>query len=88
MEQFKVELPKEVTDAIKVEVLNTFKEAKNGVYQDKYPVYLTKKQACEYLNISNRTLNEWLKKETIPFKHIGKAYRFNRHELDKFMATK
>ena len=22
------------------------------------------------------------------FKHIGKTYRFNRNELDKFMATK
>lgn len=88
MEQFKVELPKEVTDAIKVEVLNTFKEAKNDVYQDKYPVYLTKKQACEYLNISNNTLNDWIANEDIPYKHIGKTYRFNRNDLDKFMATK
>lgn len=88
MEQFKVELPKEVTDAIKVEVLNTFKEAKNDVYQDKYPVYLTKKQASEYLNISNNTLNDWIANEDIPYKHIGKNYRFNRNDLDKFMATK
>lgn len=88
MEQFKVELPKEVTDAIKVEVLNTFKEAKNGVYQDKYPVYLTKKQACEYLNISNNTLNEWISSDSVPFKKIGRSYRFNRNDLDKFMATK
>jgi excisionase family DNA binding protein len=88
MEQFKVELPKEVTDAIKVEVLNTFKEAKNDVYQDKYPVYLSKKQACKYLNISNKTLDEWIEKEDIPYKHIGKTYRFNRNDLDKFMATK
>ena len=88
MEQFKVELPKEVTDAIKVEVLNTFKEAKNGVYQDKFPLYLSKKQTCEYLGISNRTLNEWIATGDIPYKHIGKTYRFNRNDLDKFMATK
>lgn len=88
MEQLKVELPKEVTDAIKIEVLNTFKEAKNDVYQDKFPLYLSKKQACEYLRIANRTLNEWISTGDIPYKHIGKTYRFNRNELDKFMATK
>lgn len=88
MEQLKVELPKEVTDAIKIEVLNTFKEAKNDVYQDKFPLYLSKKQACEYLGIANRTLNEWIETGDIPYKHIGKTYRFNRNDLDKFMATK
>ena len=88
MEQLKVELPDNVSDAITTAVFDSFKKAREVSQNDKYPVYLTKKQACEYLNISNRTLNDWIEKEDIPFKHIGKTYRFNRNELDKFMATK
>ena len=88
MEQLKVELPDNVSDAITTAVFDSFKKAREVSQNDKYPVYLTKKQACEYLNISNRTLNDWIEKEDIPFKHIGKVYRFNRNDLDKFMATK
>ena len=88
MEQLKVELPKEVTDAIKIEVLNAFKEAKNNVYKDKFPLYLSKKQTCDYLGIANKTLNEWISTGDTPYKHIGKTYRINRYDLDKFMATK
>ena len=86
--KLKVELPKEITDAIKIEVLNAFKEVKNDAYQDKFPLYLSKKQACKYLNISNKTLDDWIATDDIPYKHIGKTYRFNRNDLDKFMATK
>ena len=49
---------------------------------------MSKKQTCEYLGIANRTLNEWIETGNIPYKHIGKTYRFNRNDLDKFMATK
>lgn len=85
--QLKVELPKDVTDAIATAVLDTFKAAQKHSHSD-LPLYLSKKQACEYLNISNKTLDEWIEKEDIPYKHIGKTYRFNRNDLDKFMATK
>ncbi len=86
-EQLKVELPKNVTDAITTAVFDTFKTAQKASTND-WPLYLSKKQACEYLNISNKTLDEWIEKEDIPYKHIGKTYRFNRNDLDKFMATK
>ncbi|MCI6852356.1 MULTISPECIES: helix-turn-helix domain-containing protein [Limosilactobacillus] len=88
MEQLKVELPDNVSDAITAAVFDSFRKAREASQSDNYPIYLTKKQACEYLNISNRTLNDWIEKENIPFKHIGKTYRFNRYDLDKFMATK
>lgn len=87
MEQLKVELPKEITDAIKSEVIQAFQEAKNSKRND-FPMYMSKKQTCEYLGIANRTLNQWIKTGDIPYKHIGKTYRFNRNDLDKFMATK
>ena len=87
MEQLKVELPKNVTDAITAAVFDTFKTAQKASSND-WPLYLSKKQACKYLNISNKTLNEWIATGDIPYKHIGKTYRFNRNDLDKFMATK
>ncbi|MCC4435861.1 excisionase family DNA-binding protein [Limosilactobacillus reuteri] len=88
MEAMKVELSKEITDSIKLEVLNAFQEAKDNAQREKFPLYLSKKQACEYLGITNRTFDEWLETGNIPYKHIGKVYRFNRNDLDKFMATK
>lgn len=87
MEPLKVELPKNVTDAITTAVFNSFEVAKKSLTND-WPLYLSKKEACKYLNISNKTLNEWIATGDIPYKHIGKTYRFNRNDLDKFMATK
>ena len=87
MEPLKVELPKAVTDAITAAVFDSFKQVQKSVNSD-FPLYLSKKQTCEYLNISNKTLDEWIDTGDIPYKHIGKTYRFNRNDLDKFMATK
>lgn len=84
----KVELPKEITDAIKEAVIQAFQDAKNDTRKNDFPLYMSKKQAHEYLNISNKTLDEWIATGDIPYKHIGKTYRFNRNDLDKFMATK
>lgn len=84
----KIELPKEITDAIKIEVIQAFQDAKKDTRGKEFPLYLSKKQACDYLGIANRTLNEWIATGDIPYKHIGKTYRFNRNDLDKFMATK
>lgn len=88
MEQLKVELPKEITDAIKIEVIQAFQDAKKDTQEKVFPLYMSKKQTCEYLGIANRTLNEWIETGDIPYKHIGNTYRFNRNDLDKFMATK
>ena len=49
---------------------------------------MNKGTAAKYLGISNNTLNEWIDSDSVPFKKIGRSYRFNRNELDKFMATK
>lgn len=54
----------------------------------KWPEYMNKGTAAKYLGISNNTLNEWISSDSVPFKKIGRSYRFNRNDLDKFMATK
>lgn len=84
----KVELPKEITDAIKEAVIQAFQDAKNNTREKDFPLYMNKKTACDYLGISNKTMDDWINAKIVPFKKINKVYRFNRNDLDKFMATK
>lgn len=90
MESIKTEisLPKPIQDAIIKSVYDTAAKAQESMLQIDVPLYLDKKQTCKYLGISNHTLNDWLADDLIPFKRVGKVYRFNRTELDKFMASK
>ncbi|MDQ8767942.1 helix-turn-helix domain-containing protein [Streptococcus ruminantium] len=43
--------------------------------------YLNKKQACEYLGISNNTLDSWIQMG-LPSIKIGKTVRFNKQAID------
>lgn len=84
----KVELPAEVNEAIKSAVLDTLEEVKQADRNDGFPLYMNKKQAAQYLGIAINTLSVWVAGNQIPYKQIGGVYRFNRTELDKFMASK
>ncbi len=88
VDALKVELPDNVVDAIKVAVNDAFTEAKEKAYSSNFPLYMNKKTACNYLGISNKTMDDWINAKIVPFKKINKVYRFNRNDLDKFMATK
>lgn len=83
-----VQLPDEVTNAITAKVFDVFTQAQIKARENKFPLYMNKRQACEYLGISNKTMNDWIRSSDIPFKHVGDTYRFNRTELDKFMTSK
>ena len=48
--------------------------------------YLNKQQACEYLGISNNTLDEWIKKG-LPVIRIGKTVRFNKTEVNRWLQN-
>ena len=48
--------------------------------------YLNKKQACEYLGISNNTLDSWIKKG-LPIIRVGKTVRFNTDELNNWLQN-
>ena len=47
--------------------------------------YLNKQQACQYLGISNNTLDNWIQKG-LPAIRIGKTIRFNKNEIDKWLC--
>lgn len=48
--------------------------------------YLNKQQACDYLGISNNTLNNWIKKG-LPAIKIGKTIRFHIESIDRWLTT-
>ncbi|HEM2785705.1 MULTISPECIES: helix-turn-helix domain-containing protein [Streptococcus] len=48
--------------------------------------YLNKKQACEYLGISNNTLDSWIK-QGLPSIKIGKTVRFNKQAIDAWLLS-
>lgn len=48
--------------------------------------YLNKKQACDYLGISNNTLDEWIRKG-LPSIKIGKTIRFNKQVIDSWLLS-
>ncbi|WP_253202431.1 helix-turn-helix domain-containing protein [Limosilactobacillus reuteri] len=88
--QAELKLSSELTNAIKIAITNATREAVNDLNKnnDKWPMYMNKGTAAKYLGISNNTLSEWISSDSVPFKKIGRSYRFNRNDLDKFMATK
>lgn len=88
--QAELKLSSELTNAIKIAITNATREAVNDLNKnnDKWPMYMNKGTAAKYLGISNNTLNEWISSDSVPFKKIGRSYRFNRNDLDKFMAKK
>ncbi|HFI0644535.1 TPA: helix-turn-helix domain-containing protein [Streptococcus suis] len=47
--------------------------------------YLNKSQTCNYLGISNNTLDNWIQKG-LPAIRIGKIIRFNKNEIDKWLC--
>ena len=86
----KVELPKEITDALKAAIQDAAQEiVNNSIRDNKVPLYLSKKEAADYLGVAPNTLDKWIHEGIdIPYKQIDRTYRFNRNDLDKFMTTK
>lgn len=48
-----------------------------------YP-YLNKQQTCDYLGISNNTLDSWIQKG-LPSIKIGKTIRFHKDAIDSWL---
>lgn len=47
--------------------------------------FLNKRQACDYLGISNNTLDLWISMG-LPYIKIGKSIRFNKESVNHWMA--
>ena len=48
--------------------------------------FLNKQQTCDYLGISNNTLDSWIKKG-LPVIRVGKTVRFDKTELNRWLQN-
>lgn len=84
----KIELPDFLATAIENTVTEAIQNAANKqALSNQYNVYMSKAEAAKYLNIASNTLDLWISTTDIPYRRVGKTYRFNRNELDKFMTS-
>lgn len=51
------------------------------------PGYLSQPEAATYLNVSDSTLEEWIRKKGIPFYRPGWERRFKKEDLDSWMNS-
>lgn len=48
--------------------------------------FLNKQQACDYLGISNNTLDSWIK-QGLPVIRVGKTVRFDKSEINRWLQN-
>ncbi|HFZ6456377.1 TPA: helix-turn-helix domain-containing protein [Streptococcus agalactiae] len=48
--------------------------------------FLNKQQTCDYLGISNNTLDSWIRKG-LPVVRIGKTVRFDKTEINRWLQN-
>ena len=48
--------------------------------------FLNKQQACNYLSISNNTLDSWIK-QGLPYIRVGKTIRFDKTEINRWLQN-
>ncbi len=48
--------------------------------------FLNKQEACNYLGISNNTLDRWIQKG-LPVIRIGKTVRFDKSEINRWLKN-
>ena len=67
-----------LSDIVKKE-LNKFLDTNESTHH-----FLNKKQTSEYLNISNNTLDSWIK-QGLPCIKVGKTVRFSKTEINRWL---
>ncbi|HEK9074758.1 TPA: helix-turn-helix domain-containing protein [Streptococcus suis] len=81
-------LPNEQIQQIQLLLSNLIKReieeqlSRNGIESP----YLNKQQACNYLGISNNTLDSWIQ-QGLPYIKIGKSIRFNKQSIDTWLLS-
>ena len=73
-------LPEEQVSQIKLEIENKLNNS--GLESP----FLNKQQACDYLGISNNTLDSWVKKG-LPIIRIDRTVRFDKTEINRWLQN-
>lgn len=82
-----VQLPEEQTQEIQQMIATLIKDEIHYFKEDigiDSP-FLNKKQTCNYLGISNNTLDIWITMG-LPYIRIGKSIRFNKESINQWMT--
>ncbi|HEL1615463.1 TPA: helix-turn-helix domain-containing protein [Streptococcus suis] len=69
-----------IADLIKREIENRLDNSILG------SPFLNKQQACDYLRISNNTLDSWIK-QGLPVIQVGKTVRFDKSEINRWLQN-
>lgn len=65
-------------------ILNEITKTRNQA--DKNQRYMNKKQTCNYLQISNNTLDSWIR-QGLPKITISGSTRFDKFAIDEWLAS-
>ena len=64
------------------------KSSYEGAFKKKMREFLTVKEVAEMLNLSERTIRDYMKKRIIPYVKLpGGSIRFPKDEIDKWVET-
>ena len=55
--------------------------------EPKFEPFLTIKDVCLYLKVSDETLYGWIKHKDIPVHRVGKRWLFDKAELDVWVKS-
>ena len=69
-----------ISELIQKEIKNRLENSNIG------SPFLNKKQACDYLGISNNALDSWIQKG-LPSIKIGKTIRFHKESIDCWLNS-
>lgn len=88
MNEFKIFLTAEqelrIRSQVRVIIESELEKMKSPTVQPQR--YMNKKQTCNYLNISNNTLSEWIK-QGLPIIRINGTLRFDKKAIDKWLSN-
>ena len=83
----KVILPDEQVHQIQLLIATLIKqEIENRLNSNLSSPFLNKQQTCDYLGISNNTLDSWIRKG-LPVIRIGKTVRFDKAEINHWLQN-
>lgn len=81
-----ISLTTEQENAIRLQIKQLFISELEKLSHPVEKQYLNKKQACQYLNVSNNTLDKWIE-QGLPAIRIGTSIRFNKEHVDEWIMS-
>ena len=79
-------LPDEQIQQIQILIANLIKEEIKRLSNSSQSQFLNKQGACEYLGISNNTLDNWIQKG-LPVIKVNKTIRFDKNAINHWLQN-